>query len=53
MLYPTNIELKQKSKMKKIKEKLVNFKNSIKTAGKYLIFDRSNLRELIIMKFHI
>lgn len=53
MLYPNNIVLKEKSKIQKLGEKVIDIKNKMKAVAKYLIFDRSNLFELISIKFHI
>lgn len=53
MLYPTNIELKEKGKRQIIKEKILDFGDRTKTIIKYLIFDRKNLGEKILIKFHI
>ena len=53
MLYPNNIELKEKSRIKKLREKVIDIKNKMKAVAKYWIFDRSNLLEIISIKFHI
>ena len=53
MLYPTNIKIEHKNKTQKIKENLQHLKNGIKRRVKYLIFDRTNLKEKILVKLHI
>lgn len=53
MLYPNNIIIEKKRKMKIVKEKLKNFKTDIKSIAKYWIFDRSNLFKKIRVKLHI
>lgn len=53
MLYPINIKIKKKEKIKIIKEKLQNLKHEIKRNMIYLIFDRTNLGKIIAVKLHI
>lgn len=53
MLYPNNIIIERKSKIKIVKEKLKNLKNDLKSIAKYWIFDRSNLLKKIKVKLHI
>lgn len=53
MLYPTNIKIETKSKFQKMKEKLTELKDEFKNQIKYLIFDRTNLGERIVVKLHI
>lgn len=53
MLYPTNIKIKEKSKIQIIKEYLKKIKDEIKSKTEYLIFDRTNLGEIILVKLHI
>lgn len=53
MLYPTNIKIQTKSKFQKVKEKLTDLKNGIIGKINYLIFDRTNLGEKIVVKLHI
>ncbi len=53
MLYPINIKIKKKEKIKIIKEKLKDLTNEIKRNIIYLIFDRANLSKIIAVKLHI
>lgn len=53
MLYPTNLKVKKISKRQKLKRKIRGFFAEIKKDVKYLLFDRKNLGQKIISKFHI
>lgn len=53
MLYPINIKIETKSRFQKIKEKWADLKNGMIEKISYLIFDRTNLAETILIKLHI
>lgn len=53
MLYPINIEIERKRKMKIVKDKLTDIKDTTKNKIKYFLFDRTNLGERIAVKMHI
>ena len=52
-MYPTNIKVEKISKMKIIKLKVSYLKNKIKEHIKYLLYNRRNLTNIIIVKFYI
>lgn len=53
MLYPVNIKIENKSNFQKIKEKLSNFQKVIFEKINYLVLNRKNWLEIILVKLHI
>lgn len=53
MLYPVNIKIEKKEKLKIINEKIQDLLYEIRTKIKYIIFDRRNLSKIILVKLHI
>ena len=53
MLYPTNLKVKKISKKQKILRKLRSFASTLKKEVKYWVFDRKNLGQRFISKFHV
>lgn len=52
-MYPTNIKVEKISKLKIVKAKITCLKNMLKEQINYLLKNRKNLTNIIIVKFHI